>query len=190
MMSWLCTRLPSMQRRLLWRSRDPCSLRLWHTGRPWYPVHDLFLMLMIESEQVTSPQHTHTHTHTHTFTPSFFRSGSHSSSDDQRLYQPMDIVKQWTEGYNPVKRLQGYLVKRGLWNQGSEGQRWMKEWETPFKGQGKNQNLTWICCSLMSMTNYPHSLRNKEERCGNMYKNTRISTHYKIMRFSSHPVVS
>ena len=32
----------------------------------------------------------------------------------------MDIVKQWTEGYNPVKRLQGYQVKRGLWNQDSE----------------------------------------------------------------------
>ena len=58
----------------------------------------------------------------HTFTPhtSSFRSGSHSSSDDQRLYQPMDIVKQWIEGYNPVKRLQSYLVKRGLWNEGSE----------------------------------------------------------------------
>ena len=32
----------------------------------------------------------------------------------------MDVVKQWIEGYNPVKHLQGYLVKRGLWNQGSE----------------------------------------------------------------------
>ena len=32
----------------------------------------------------------------------------------------MDIVKQWTESYNPVKRLQGYLVKSGLWNQASE----------------------------------------------------------------------
>lgn len=52
--------------------------------------------------------------------PSSSRLGSHSSSDDQKLYQDMEQVEEWKTRYHPVTRLRGYLEQRGFWDEGRE----------------------------------------------------------------------
>ena len=47
----------------------------------------------------------------------FVRMRSHSTSDDQSLYQDMEEVERWKENNCPVQRLRGYLETRGLWNE-------------------------------------------------------------------------
>ena len=42
---------------------------------------------------------------------------SHSTSDDQSLYQDMEEVENWKENNCPVYRLKGYIETRGLWNE-------------------------------------------------------------------------
>lgn len=51
---------------------------------------------------------------------SFFRLGSHSTSDDQSLYQDMDAVEYWKRHLYPATRLKLYLVNRGLWDEVKE----------------------------------------------------------------------
>lgn len=47
------------------------------------------------------------------------RMGSHSTSDDQSLYQDMAEVEQWEKNC-PILRLKGYLETRGLWKEGMD----------------------------------------------------------------------
>jgi len=42
---------------------------------------------------------------------------SHSTSDDQSLYQDMTEVDQWKENNCPLLRLRGYMKTRGLWTE-------------------------------------------------------------------------
>lgn len=49
------------------------------------------------------------------------RLGSHSTSDDQSLYQEMDQVEYWTNHLHPVSRLKLYLMNnRGIWDEEKE----------------------------------------------------------------------
>lgn len=48
------------------------------------------------------------------------RLGSHSSSDDQTLYQDMGEVERWKTGNHPVSRLRAHLEHRGLWDEEKE----------------------------------------------------------------------
>ena len=48
------------------------------------------------------------------------RLGSHSTSDDQSLYQDMDQVGYWSQNLHPTSRLKLYMMNRGLWDEGKE----------------------------------------------------------------------
>ena len=48
------------------------------------------------------------------------RLGSHSSSDDQKLYQDMGEVERWKTGNLPVSRLRAHLELQGLWDEEKE----------------------------------------------------------------------
>ena len=55
-----------------------------------------------------------------TFYNSTCRLGSHSTSDDQSLYQDMDQVGYWSEHLHPTSRLKLYMMNRGLWDERKE----------------------------------------------------------------------
>ena len=50
------------------------------------------------------------------------RLGSHSTSDDQTLYQDMDDVEHWKSVLYPAIRFKSYLVNLGLWDEEKEEQ--------------------------------------------------------------------
>ena len=46
--------------------------------------------------------------------------GSHSTSDDQSLYQDMEQVEYWSRHLYPVTRLKLYMIEKGIWNEEKE----------------------------------------------------------------------
>ncbi len=48
-----------------------------------------------------------------------FRQGAHTTSDDPSLYRSQEEEKTWAEK-DPIKRLRGYLVSKGLWKPGDD----------------------------------------------------------------------
>ena len=72
------------------------------------------------------------------------RLGSHSTSDDQTVYQDMDEVQEWQEHYFPKDRLQGYLQARGLWNDSKE-QALLSQVKGTFKAAMKRYILGEDC---------------------------------------------
>ncbi len=50
-----------------------------------------------------------------------FRLGAHNTADDPTRYITQELLDSWQE-YDPIVRVQRYLVSRGLWNDGVEAQ--------------------------------------------------------------------
>ena len=48
-----------------------------------------------------------------------YRIGPHSSSDDPTKYREKKEVEEWTKK-DPIRRMNGYLVKKGFWNETKE----------------------------------------------------------------------
>ena len=45
-----------------------------------------------------------------------YRAGGHSTSDDPSAYRPKEEGDAWPLG-DPILRLKGYLIKRGVWSE-------------------------------------------------------------------------
>ncbi|SDH65490.1 pyruvate dehydrogenase E1 component alpha subunit [Aneurinibacillus thermoaerophilus] len=56
-----------------------------------------------------------------------FRYGAHTTADDPKKYRAQELLsREWREKRDPLKRLQLFLQKKGLWNEIMEEQ-WLKE---------------------------------------------------------------
>ena len=49
-----------------------------------------------------------------------YRVGDHTTSDESKRYRSQEEVDWWKENNSPVKRLQGLLIDRRLWNTDEE----------------------------------------------------------------------
>ena len=46
-----------------------------------------------------------------------YRQGHHSTSDDSTRYREVDEIKDWMESDDPIRRLRGYMEKKGWWSE-------------------------------------------------------------------------
>lgn len=46
-----------------------------------------------------------------------YRQGHHSTSDDSTRYREVDEIKNWMESDDPIRRLRGYMEKKGWWSE-------------------------------------------------------------------------
>lgn len=51
-----------------------------------------------------------------------YRVGHHSTSDDSTKYRPVDEVKHWEMGQNPVNRFRKWVERNGWWSEEDESQ--------------------------------------------------------------------
>ncbi len=51
-----------------------------------------------------------------------YRVGHHSTSDDSTKYRPVDEIKNWEMGQNPVNRFRKWVERIGWWNEEDESQ--------------------------------------------------------------------
>ena len=91
------------------------------------------------------------------------RLGSHSTSDDQTLYQDMDDVEHWKSVLYPAIRFKSYLVNLGLWDEEKEEQLGKKtDAEIKVQPSPSFFYLSLFLCTFIIIMNRP--LFKKQEK--------------------------